>query len=702
MSVEASQTSPAGAAKSRGETPTAPRRGGWRRFVLFTLGLLAVAVLTVVATLQTLPDDFVRGRIVAAVEEATGRELRIDGPARVAFRPNVVVSLGKVTLAGARGPEGPPLVKADEVEAEVPLLPLLRGRTDVARARLVKPAITISPEDAELLGGGGGGTLTIAGLSVVDGALNVMTAGPNPALRIDQLTAELKGISADGLQNGTGTFRWRGEPIRFDLKAVPEAGATRNGALRVDAKFDGSHGATAFAGSVDPAAAAASGKLDVRTPSLRKLLAWFDVKPGASALAGPASAEGAVKVSASGLELTDAAFKVPGGEGKLTATLAIAGNRPSLAGRIDWNELEVDTLIGSAPPPAAGLEARVKVVDPVPQIDSGWGGLGALLAGIERKGVAAAALETREAAGVPAKPSGWSAKPIDLAALQKVDVDLAQTAGKIRFHGLVVEKVKSTLKLVDGRLALAVDELAAGKGKAAGKLSVDTRKEPPELALDAKTDNVPLETVVKELVGTRVVSGATRLDVSLKGRGKSQRDIVASLGGKAAMTIEKGEIIGYNLRRALIEWWRKWSYDPKQRTQFAKLGANLDVKDGVLTSEGDIALSGPDVDIVSRGAIRLSSRTIEQSLRMKLAPPPQHLPVPLKVSGSWTKPSIGWDLFSVMAEPRALAAPQALFASPEPPPAEIVAAIDRVLADQAKTEQMPPDVRNLLLSLRGK
>jgi hypothetical protein len=87
---------------------------------------------------------------------------------------------------------------------------------------------------------------------------------------------------------------------------------------------------------------------------------------------------------------------------------------------------------------------------------------------------------------------------------------------------------------------------------------------------------------------------------------------------------------------------------------------------------------------------------------MKLAPPPQHLPVPLKVSGSWTKPSIGWDLFSVMAEPRALAAPQALFASPEPPPAEIVAAIDRVLADQAKTEQMPPDVRNLLLSLRGK
>lgn len=701
MSVEAPQSVPGSVVAGHGGAPNgapAPRRKGrWRRIALFALGLLAVAVLSVLATLQSLPEDYVRGKIAAAVEQQTGRELRIDGPASVSFRPNLVVALGRVTVAGARGSQGPALVKADEIEAEVQLLPLLKGRTDITRARLVRPAITIAPADAELLGGGGGGAFTIAGLSVVDGALNVMTEGPNPALRIDKLTAELKGVSADGLQNGAGTFRWRDEPIRFEAKAVP----AESGTLSVDARFDGSHGATAFAGIVDPAAAAARGKLDMRTPSLRKLLAWFDVKPGATALAGPASAEGKVEVSARGLAMSDAAFKVPGGEGKLTATLTIAGNRPSLKGRVDWNELSVDTLIGSAPPAAAGLEARVKVVDPVPEIDSGWGGLGALLSNIERKGVAAAALETR-AAAAPAKPSGWSAKPIDLAALGKVDLDLTQTASKVRFHGLEVQQVKSTMKLEDGRLAVVVDELAAGKGKAAGKLSVDSRKDPPELALDAKTDNMPLETVIKELVGTRVVSGATRLDVALKGRGKSQRDIVSSLGGKATVTIEKGEIIGYNLRRALIEWWRKWSYDPRQRTQFTKLGADLDVKDGVLTSQGDIALSGPDVDIVSRGSVRLASRTIEQSLRMKLAPPPQHLPVPLKVSGSWTKPDIGWDLFSIMAEPKALTAPQAVFASPEPPPPEIVAAIDRVLADKANAEQMPAELRNLLLSLRAK
>lgn len=677
------------------------RRRFWLRLTLFTAGIAIVAVLAVVATLATLPDEVIRREIVAAVEKATGRELRIDGPARVSFRPNLVIELNKVMLAGAKGADGPPLLSADQVEAEVQLFPLLRRRIDISRARVAKPAITISPEDSELIGGASGAAVTIASLAIADGSLNVAAGGPNPALRVDQLSADLTGVSAEGLQNGSGTFRWRGEPVRFQLRATP-ASARGGNMLGLDARFEGDHGSTEFAGTFDAAQMVVAGTIGIETPSLRKVLAWFDIKTGPRALAGAAAISGKVEANTSGIKLEDAAIKVPGGEGRVMLNVALGGERPVVAGRIDWSDLKVETLLGAAPAAAgAALERRIKVAEPAASIDDAWSGLGSYLSAVEQSGAAAAVRSLTVSERAAPQSQGWSARPIDLSALSHVDLDLAQTAQTMSYHGLTMEKVKADLKLADGRLAVAVNEMLAGKGTASGTLNVDSRSDPPQLALEAKAENAPLETVLRELFGSRVVSGRTRLDVALKGKGRSERDIVASLGGKAAVTIENGEIIGYNLRRALIEWWRKWTYDPKQRTQFAKLAANLDVERGVMQSAGDVSLSGPDVDITSRGSIRLASRSIEQSLRLKLSPPPQHLPVPLKVTGPWTKPDIGWDLFSVAAEPRALAAPQSVFAAPSGVPTEITASIKRILADKSKAEGLPVEMRTMLQSLAG-
>lgn len=698
MSVETTSGDRSSAEANAGTPSRKPprRRRIWRRLALFAIGLLAIGVLAVVATLATLPDDIVRKQVSAIVEDATGRELRIDGAARVALRPNLALELNNIVLAGAQGAAGPPLLSADKVEVEIQLIPLLRGRIDVSLAKVVKPAITVAPDDAELTQRGGKAIATVAALSIDDGAINVAVDGPNPALRIDKLSAELKGLSADGLQNGSGTFRWRGEPVRFEMSVVP---ATDGGSqsFAVDAKFGGNHGATEFAGTLDPAGMSVTGNIDATTPSLRKLLAWFDVKTGPRALAGEAALKGPIVASASGLKLEGADIKVPGGDGKLTVAVSLAGARPAVAGRIDWSDLQVDTLLGAAAPSAAGVVARVKVAEQVAEIETGWRALGEFLTAVEQgQGAASVAPQSLTAA---ARPEGWNAQPIDLTALTRVDLDLAQTAEKLTYRGLTLEKVKSDVKLTDGQLALAVDELVAGKGTANGRLSVDSRADPPQLALEAKTQNAPLETLISEVFGTRIVSGSTGLLVKLTGRGRSERDIVSSLGGRASVTIENGEIIGYDLRRALIEWWRKWSYDPKRRTKFAKLAADLTVTKGVMQSASDLSLTGPDVDITSRGSIGLPSRSVEQSLRMKLAPPPQHLPVPLKVSGPWTKPSIGWDLFSVAAAPRDLAAPQNVFAAPEGTPPEIATSIRRILADRAKADSLTPEMRTLLQSL---
>lgn len=702
MGIEATEVARReGGSVEPGEPRRARRRR--RRILLVTLGLLAVAVLSVLATVASLPEDLVRSKIVEAVERATGRELRIAGPVTFSLGTSPVLRVSDVVLAGARGAEGPPLLTAREIELRAQLVPLLRGRLDIAEARLRTPAVTLLPEDAELMSGEGDGAFSIGRLAIEDGSLNVMLEGPNPALRVDRIDADAKGLSRDGVQDATGTLRWRGEPIRFQLGVVPSADPASGERMKITARFEGAHGETAFTGGIDPAKLAVTGTIQSSTPSVRKLLAWFDVKTGPRMLAGGGAMQGKVTASAEGLRLEQATLEVPGGKGKLDVLVALAGERPKVAGEVAWSTLEVDTIIGSASPQrAARLAARVRVAERQTEIASGWSALADVLTAIERQGPAAS-LEAlpRIAATAAPRPQGWSTQPIDLSGLQRIDLDLAQSADTLRYSGLEMRGVKSRTQLTDGRLSVDLTEANSGKTKASGRLKLDSRSTPPAIALEAKATDAPIETVISELFGSRVVSGKTKVDLSLAARGSSQRDIVGSLAGKAGVTIENGELIGFNLRRALIEWWRKWTYDPKQRTHFSRLSAALDVDKGVMTSVGDLALSGPEVVITSRGSIRLPSRSIDQNLRMKLAPPPQHLPVPLKVSGPWSKPDIGWDLFSVFAEPRELAAPHSVFAAPGGTPPEITATIRRMLSDDGRVEQMPPELRNLLRSLAG-
>src|SRR5262245_63098044 len=129
-----------------------PRRRLWRRpLFLIPFGLLLTLALGIAALVLAPPVALVREQLARIVEEATGRELKVLGAVKLAFYPRPSLVLGDVTLAGPPDDAGPDLLRAERIAGEVNPLPLLSGKTEISRLEIVRPTLTVRPEDRALL-----------------------------------------------------------------------------------------------------------------------------------------------------------------------------------------------------------------------------------------------------------------------------------------------------------------------------------------------------------------------------------------------------------------------------------------------------------------------------------------------------------------------------------------------------------------------
>lgn len=104
------------------------------------LVVLVVAVLAVPAFINW---NNQKDRIAAAVREATGRELAIDGDLQVSVFPGVSFSAAGVRLANAPGFQPETMAKIARLDGKVALLPLIAGRVVVERLRVEQPDVVL-------------------------------------------------------------------------------------------------------------------------------------------------------------------------------------------------------------------------------------------------------------------------------------------------------------------------------------------------------------------------------------------------------------------------------------------------------------------------------------------------------------------------------------------------------------------------------
>ncbi len=103
---------------------------------LLVLPVVAVGVAIAVVD----PDDY-KPQLAAAVQDATGRALTLNGPLRISRSLWPTVEVTDVKLANLPGGTRPDMARAERIEAQLSLPALIRRRIEVTRLTLIGPNI---------------------------------------------------------------------------------------------------------------------------------------------------------------------------------------------------------------------------------------------------------------------------------------------------------------------------------------------------------------------------------------------------------------------------------------------------------------------------------------------------------------------------------------------------------------------------------
>ena len=675
-----------------------PGRSGWLIALLVLFGLAgALAGLALVAAFLFNPGDLVRERLIAEVKARTGRDLAFTQAGAMRLFPDASVSFSGVSLSAVPGMPGPALITLERLDVAVSAWPLLTRRVVIDRLEFVRPVIDLR------IDGAGRRSWDFAANALAWPAARYAAAGPGDASLPKELRDFASGASPDRpgralagqladlslrhvtLRQGTirysdersgireevsaadltlrlsslasplevaGTASWRGTGIALDLSAGPLRAilAEQPANVRLVAK-SGTLAAT-YDGTLTPGVQPGlDGTLGLATPSLSALAESLGLVIAAEPALGALDLTGRLRTSAGHYALADA--KLTLGAETMTGALALdtGGIRPAIKGNLRFAELDLDRierLAGAIRTSAAAPRpAGATPVQPARAPNS----IEDLLAN-----PAAPTRASPQVRGFTQR-SGWSDERISLASLTTADADIRIAFSRLLWRQVKTGAGQAQAIVKDGAGRLAVDDLALYGGRARGVVTLDGAGG-ATLGANVIADGVDLRPLLSDAAAFDGLAGRGRISFAIAGRGQTERELIATLNGKADLNAGAGAVIGYDVT-AMLAGLRQGKFpsfdrNPQSKTDFSELAASFVIASGVMQNK-DLRLAGPQLNATGAGTINLPERTLDYLVRPSIAggagAGAASLELPLRVQGPWDKPKIAIDGQVVLRNP---------------------------------------------------
>ncbi|TNC12418.1 AsmA family protein [Methylobacterium terricola] len=580
-----------------------------------TLALSGAVVTVLALAAVSQPWTIAAPRAAAFAERDLARRyglgLAVTGPATLTLLPAPRLSFTGVRLR--RGSHD--LVASEGLQVQLGLAGLLAGRPEITglvldRARIALPDGTGSDwaEPAARLAtrvaAGRGRHLrrlvlvdaTLTGrdprtghLETVTG-LNLMANWPRPSAGLDLSAA----------------FTWRGVPATLTLSdlrprelaagaetpvavalawsaAGPGAAAAR--AAEGSAEIEGTLVWAKASDAKEEAGPRLSGQGRFATPSLPDTLAWLGIASGPAALAGPVSLDG-----------------------RFTA-------RP---GAVESPELQV--RVGDSRLEGAGAASLVR----------GRLNLSATLA--------AERLDLSGLVPEPEPGGAWSRTPLALDGLTSGDLDLRLSAASARLGPIEAQDVAAGLLVRDGTVEATLGRATVQGGTVKGRAALAALPAGLDARLQGSADRIDLGGLFADLGWPRWILGRAQASVALDSAGSSLADLVGRLGGRAAATVEGGEILGLSLADlaqrpdAAATALRRGG-----RTHFERARVSVTVSDGV-AEIGQGLVRGGGLTASLGGRVFLAERRLGAEARIE--PGPDGRTGAFAIEGPWLRPTL--------------------------------------------------------------
>lgn len=472
-----------------------PRQIHWKWLLLGLIALLLVG-------LAILPRQFgdssqLAGRVTDALSAWTGGEVKLTGPLRVHYFPDVSIKSGFELSNASRLP----LVKtitASSAKISLDLAELLFGRIRVDALRLLKPEITLKevpslvmgPDQtlqarvANLLSGAPVGVVRLR-----DGTIHVPIASGTEAIK--KIDARFDASSGTGAMSSFGSFTLRNETVGFvfDCGAPSE---TADG-LRIPVSLTLT--STPVTAKVTGTASFANGlQLDgdvqADMASARRFLRWAGIAlPEGKSLQG-LSASGMAHWNGATLTFDDGSFTLDGNNA--VGLLAVTpGMRPRVDGTLAFDRLALDPYIGGS---------------------------------------------------TPAEPLAAQVALLDQALLKYFDADLRISAAEITAPAIALGRGGFTISAKQGLVASEVGELELCGGSAAGRIGIDLSQDVAKANFTASVFDVPVEGCLEPLALDVPFNGIGSLKAELATEGRNYNELVQGLGGTFKVNARNGAV----------------------------------------------------------------------------------------------------------------------------------------------------------------
>lgn len=484
------------------------------------IGLIVVVVL-VVGALAIAPRvidwNAYKPEIAAAVRDATGRDMAIDGDIAISLVPSATFSASGIRFSNVAGATPADMAAVARVDGEIALLPLISGRLSVKRLVVVEPKAVLQidadgrpnwafagaqPPAASDDAGGDGAPLedlALGDVRIEGGAVTFVDArtGQTIEAREIALDATLPGL-ADPLSL-KGSLVLNDEPTTLDfLVATPER-LLEGASAKVTAKVAAKHIRFAYDGAAQQKPAPGlNGVFDLDIPSAGRLAAWLDRPlPDGQPDPGPVKAHAVFEADGGAVAIKEATLEGDALKASAVGSLDISGGAPKLVLDVKSEALDIDRYL---PPPTGASAASAP--------KSGKRDDGDILAGL-------------------------SSEPIDLTLLKSGVADVRIAIAGIKAAGFEVGEILFIGKAADGALTAKLERLALYGGDVSATVQMDAGGEALQIAADAAVKNVDTAALSRAATGgPPPVTGAISAGLTAKGAGVSPRAIMQSLAGK--------------------------------------------------------------------------------------------------------------------------------------------------------------------------
>ncbi|MFM5128526.1 AsmA family protein [Aeromonas veronii] len=681
-----------------------------KKIVLILLGIAVAALLAIVTLISLIDPNQFKPQLAEQVRKSTGRELVMAGEIDWRFWPSLGLSLEKVALRNPAGFAEPDLVRFEQGEASVALLPLLSHRLEIGKVTLSGAHLFIQTK--------ADGSSNLSGLikdATADASEPVVPATPAPttdnkpwqislqgvalsqasalvqddrsgtSLRLDRLDLDMGQLatgqwvpvtlaakgSADKLAfdiKGQTQIKLAQEVMASELKDLSLSGGISEPALRLDsfsikgdrlALGEWSNLTLALKGAkVEGQQALLAGSLEGtlkgRLDKEMKLAELSDVLLTA-ALEGDALPRPQMKLKLAGFAraeldkqlITLSKLVMSADEALLSGDGTVQlGAVPAINFDLKGEKLDLDKWLARSAPTTTAQPKEAKPAASAPN---------------------AAASGNKAVTG---KSEALSAVEPDLGALKGVDLDGRLQLGSLRLKGLDLGAVDLQVALAKGLLTLKQFSATVAGGQVSAKGVLDARQQPATYKVHKQVAGVNIRPLLQTLAQSDLLEGKGDLDVQVQGRGLSPLALRNGMQGKVTLKLSDGALHGINLpemiREARATLTGKGAEQVKEarKTDFSALTASFQIADGIARSN-DIQLFAPALRVKGEGQTALVPESLNFLFLTSIVESSKgqggkdvdelkEITIPVRIGGHWQAPSYQLDVKTLLSNNKLL------------------------------------------------